>query len=330
VPIARQSGNYRLVVVSPVYDDAIAAAQLLGHLQRVFAASDVLLHVLFVDDGSPVPLTYQLHPPEIAPGVQVDILRLRRNVGHQRAIALGIAYVHEHIPCNGVLVMDADGEDRPEDAAQLVARCREQDNDRIIFAERTRRSESALFQFFYRVYQMLHWVLTGIRVRVGNFSVVPATHLPALVTLPALWNHYAAAVFQARLPHDSMPTTRAFRYNGRSKMNFVGLVIHGLQALSVFIDVVAVRLLIAVFLFACGCGAVLAVALLVRFNVGGIATMLVFALAVLLGSFSLTLGFLKQRNSLDFIPIRDYNFFVEALHPVSIPDEHAQLCGRGA
>ena len=84
------------------------------------------------------------------------------------------------------------------------------------------------------------------------------------------------------------------------------------------------------FLFACGCAALLAGAFLAHVQTGGIVTMLVFALAVLLGSFSLTLGFLNQRNSLDFIPIRDYNFFVEALHPVSIPDEHAQLCGRGA
>ena len=330
MPISRQSGSYSLVVVSPVYDDAASAAQLLGHLQRVFAQSDVKLHVLFVDDGSPVPLTYQLHPTEIAPGVELDVLRLRRNVGHQRAIALGIAYVHEHIPCNGVLIMDADGEDRPEDAAQLVALCREQDNDRIIFAERTRRSESALFQVFYRLYQMLHWVLTGIRVRVGNFSVVPATHLPALVTLPALWNHYAAAVFQARLPHDSVPTVRAHRYSGKSKMNFVSLVIHGLQAVSVFIEVVAVRLLIAVFLFAGGCAALLAAAFFAHMPMGGLVLMLVLSLAVLLGSFSLTLGFLKQRNSLDFIPIRDYNFFVETLHPISTSDEHAQLCGRGA
>jgi glycosyltransferase involved in cell wall biosynthesis len=328
--MTKQSSNYELVVVSPVYDDATAAAQLLGHLSRVFANSDVQLHVLLVDDGSSVPLTYQLHPPEIASGIHVDILRLRRNVGHQRAIALGIAYVHEHIPCNGVLIMDADGEDRPEDAVQLVARCREQDNDRIIFAERTRRSESVMFQFCYRIYQMLHWMLTGIRVRVGNFSVVPSSHLPALVTLPALWNHYAAAIFQARLPRDSMPSIRAPRYSGKSKMNFVSLVIHGLQALSVFIEVVAVRLLIAVFLFACGCGALLAAALITHTHAGGIATVLIFALAVLLGSFSLTLGFLNQRNNLDFIPIRDYNFFVEALHTVSISDEHAHLCGRRA
>ena len=313
-------------MVSPVYDDAASAQQLLQDLQRVFADTDVQLRVLLVDDGSPVPLTYQLHSePENA--LPVEILRLRRNVGHQRAIALGIAYVHENFVCDGMLVMDADGEDRVEDAVHLVARCREQDNDRIIFAERTRRSESSLFQTFYRCYQLLHWLLTGIRVRVGNFSVVPALHLPALVTLPALWNHYAAAVFQARLPRHSVPTRRGARSRGKSKMNFVSLVIHGLQALSVFIEVVAVRLLIAVFAFTAFCAALVLVASIANLHLGLAVGLLILALSLSLGCFCLTLGFLNQRNNLDFIPIRDYKFFVEALYTLSTSDERTHVCG---
>jgi hypothetical protein len=321
---ATSSGNaYRLVVVAPVYDDAAAAAQLLKHLERAFCGSDVDCRVLLVDDGSPVPLAQQL--PSSA-GAETQVLRLRRNVGHQRAIALGTAYVHEHVACDALLVMDADGEDRPEDAVRLVARCREQAGERIIFAERTRRSESAVFQIFYRLYQLLHCVLTGVRVRVGNFSVVPAARLGALVTMPALWNHYAAAIFQARLPRELVPTVRAPRYSGRSKMNFVALVVHGLQAISVFIEVVAVRLLLTVCFLACSCGALLVLTLAAPwFGVlaapawtpyvfGG---SLMVALCLALGCFALTLGFLAQRNSLDFIPVRDYRLFVESVHCVS-------------
>ena len=322
----KQAEVYRLVVVSPVYDDAAAAQQLLQYLQRVFAGSDVQLRILFVDDGSPVPLTYQLHAEEDN-SLPIEILRLRRNVGHQRAIALGTAYVHENFVCDGMLVMDADGEDRAEDAVSLVARCREQDNDRIIFAERTRRSESSLFQLFYRSYQLLHWLLTGVRVRVGNFSVVPSLHLPALVTLPALWNHYAAAVFQARLPRDLVPTRRGARYSGNSKMNFVSLVIHGLQALSVFIEVVAVRLLIAMFIFAGFCAALVLAASIVQLHLGLAIGLFVLALALALGCFCLTLGFLNQRNNLDFIPVRDYKFFVEGLYTLSTSDERTHVCG---
>jgi len=323
VTVADKNKPYSLVVVAPVYDDAAAATQLLTHLERAFSGAHVDLRVMLVDDGSPVPLIHQLQAPSES---RVEVLRLKRNVGHQRAIALGTAYVHEHVPCDAMLVMDADGEDRPEDAAELVKVCRAQAGERIIFAERTRRSESALFQVFYRCYQLLHWVLTGIRVRVGNFSVVPAGRLAALVTLPALWNHFAAAIFHARLPRALVPTIRGRRYTGMSKMNFVALVIHGLQAISVFIEVVTVRLLLTVCLLAGGCAALfgltlgaklwagLAAPLWVPYFFGGL---LVAALCLALGSFSITLGLLAQRNNLNFVPVRDYRLFVEGVHNMS-------------
>lgn len=313
------SAPCRLVVVAPVYDDAAAAARLLENLKSAFAGADVSLHVLLIDDGSPVPLAEQLQLP---PGATAEILRLRRNVGHQRAIALATAYVQEHVPCDAMVVMDADGEDRPEDAVALVDRCRDSSWQRIVFAERSRRSESALFQVFYRLYQLLHWMLTGVRVRVGNFSVVPASRLGALVTLPALWNHYAAAIFQARLPRELVPTARGARYSGGSKMNFVSLMVHGLQAISVFVEVVAVRLLLSVCFLSFGCAALLALALMTPFlSAIGAPAWTAYALAGLtfasicagLGSFSVTLGLLAQRNSLDFIPARDYAFFVEGV-----------------
>ena len=327
------------MVVAPVYDDAAAAARLLEHLQGAFAGADVSLRVLLIDDGSPVPLAVQLQLP---PGAKVEILRLRRNVGHQRAIALATAYVHQHFPCDAMVVMDADGEDRPEDAATLVAHCRASSWQRIVFAERSRRSESALFQVFYRLYQLLHWLLTGIRVRVGNFSVVPASRLGALVTLPALWNHYAAAVFQAKLPRELVPTVRGARYSGGSKMNFVSLVVHGLQAISVFMEVVAVRLLFSICLVSVGCAALLGLALATPFLAAvGAPAWTAYALGgftlasicVALGSFGVTLGLLAQRNSLDFIPARDYAFFVEGVCRLPAgsdaePEPHQDWRGR--
>ncbi len=317
--------QYRVTIVSPVYDDAEAASRLVEELSRVFDGTDFVLRVLFVDDGSPVPLAGQFGQYLLARTIPVGVLRLRRNMGHQRAIALGVAYAQEHIPCDALLVMDADGEDRPEEALRLLTHCRQQIGCNIIFAERTRRSESHLFQCFYHIYRGIHWVLTGISVRVGNFSVVPAVYLPALVTLPALWNHYAAAIFQARLPRESLPSTRGVRYKGDSKMQFVSLVMHGLQAISVFSDIVAVRLLIVACLAVCGCAGLLVVTLALLFQTSAVVTpwlplasagLLVFSSALALGCFTFALGFLAQRNSLDFIPVRDYRYFVEAVQTI--------------
>ena len=93
-------------------------------------------------------------------------------------------------------------------------------------------------------YRFVHLLLTGERVRVGNFSVIPRDLLRRLVAVSDLWNHYAAAVFHARIPYTTIPTTRGTRYAGASQMNFVALVTHGLSAMSVFGDRIGVRLLI--------------------------------------------------------------------------------------
>ena len=102
-----------------------------------------------------------------------------------------------------------------------------------------------MFRFFYHIYRVLHRALTGVSVRVGNFSILPATFLTTLVAMSELWNHYAAAVFRSKLPFTMIPVPRGTRIAGRSRMNFTALVSHGLSAISVFGDIVGVRLLVA-------------------------------------------------------------------------------------
>ena len=53
-------------------------------------------------------------------------------------------------------------------------------------------------------------VLTGRKVEVGNFSVLPWTLLERLVGVSEIWNHYAAAVYKARFPLVQVPVPRKF------------------------------------------------------------------------------------------------------------------------
>ena len=103
------------------------------------------------------------------------------------------------------------------------------DASRIVFAERTKRSEGWRFLLFYSVYLFLHRVLVGQRVRVGNFSVMKRECLESLCTSSELWNHYAASAFATRQPMSFVRTNRAIRLAGHSKMNFSALVTHGLS-----------------------------------------------------------------------------------------------------
>jgi hypothetical protein len=45
----------------------------------------------------------------------------RRNLGHQRAIAIGLGYLKATVPGKFLIVMDSDGQDRPEDVRRLLA-----------------------------------------------------------------------------------------------------------------------------------------------------------------------------------------------------------------
>ena len=204
---------------------------------------NVRLDVLLVDDGSVESCLSARFEAPFAVVRTVQVLRLRRNLGHQRAIAVGLVHIEETMPSEAVLVMDADGEDTPAGALQLI-RSFSASRARYWFAERARRVESLTFRAFYQVYKAVHRALTGISVRVGNFSILPRSYLGTLVVLAELWNHYAAAVFRSQLRFTMIPIPRGRRIAGTSRMNFVSLVTHGLSAVSVFADVVGVRLLI--------------------------------------------------------------------------------------
>jgi polyisoprenyl-phosphate glycosyltransferase len=134
---------------------------------------------------------------------------LRRNFGHQRAIAVALAYVQQKLPADAIVVMDADGEDRPEDIARLVEALENSPTPVKVFAERGRRIENLSFKLFYLCYRLMHWLLTGRKIRFGNFSLLPRWHLDSLVAYPELWNHYAAALIRSRLPYITIRADRA-------------------------------------------------------------------------------------------------------------------------
>jgi glycosyltransferase involved in cell wall biosynthesis len=318
----------QLLVAIPVFNDWESLNLLLKDLDGVLHEHRLSADVLIVDDGSTI-LPPRLLPDQPVRSIgRIEILHLRRNLGHQRAIAIGLAFIHSARPCGAVLIMDGDGEDRPGDVISLLDKYHEHAESKIIFAERTKRSESLPFRTLYFLYRMLHRMLTGLSVRVGNFSIIPFQCLTMLVVVSDLWNHYAAAVFKARVPYATVPTTRGHRLAGTPTMDFVGLVVHGLSALSVFGDIIGVRLLAAaVAVLVVGGLGIIAVAVTrfaTSFAIPGWATYtsgLLFLLLFQTAGLSLLLIFiiLSARATVTFIPIRDYQYFVKDVTEISAP-----------
>src|ERR1051326_8593861 len=193
-----------LIVLIPVYNDWLSLGLVLRQLDEV-AVERGWMEVVIVDDASTEEPDAKFCATGFSGLQKIVVLRLRRNLGHQRAISVGMVYVYQTYPDAVTVGMDSDGEDVPSDIPRLLAAFRDSNSRKIIFAERARRAEGLLFKFFYHFYKALHLALTGIRVRVGNFSVVPYSSLSSLVVISETWNHYAAAVLNARLPHAMVP-----------------------------------------------------------------------------------------------------------------------------
>ena len=314
----------RIVILIPVFNDWEAAALLLADLDSALAQYPLPAEVLFIDDGSTLPLPDAFAARQFTALRAVDILRLRRNLGHQRAIAVGLVHVYQNIPCRAVLVMDADGEDRPEDIRLLAERFNPE-NGCIVFAARAKRLEHPFFRFLYHVYRLVHRVLTGDPVRVGNFSMIPFESLAQLVVVPEIWNHYAAAVIRARLRFETIPISRGKRQAGKSKMNFIALLLHGLSAFFVYGDIVGARLLVGIALALLLEFAAVAVGLGLRFsaspNIGSLAVYLAVILGIILLQaipIALILVFtvIGSRSNISFLPIRDCPYFVSGVQRV--------------
>jgi len=234
------ASRHTLIVVTPVYEDADACARLFTDLAATFGTA---VFVVAVDDGS-VRQPLDIRTLEQA-GLEGEILRLRRNVGHQRAIAIGLARVSEHLrPDQRVVVMDADGEDVPSTIPALLAALEDPAVD-VVVARRQSRVETLRFKIFYAVYKRFFRTMTGRTIDFGNFMALKPAALQRLVSMQELSIHVAGAVLASRLRTRPCALDRGARYAGHSQMNFVGLALHGFKALMVFAEDVLVRVGIA-------------------------------------------------------------------------------------
>jgi polyisoprenyl-phosphate glycosyltransferase len=305
-------------ILIPLYNDWDALELLLSEIkERNSVELFNKLSFVVVDDCSSVPCNIQRFS-----GYNLSIIRLWRNVSHQKAIALGLAYLTQNVDFEKVIVMDSDGEDRPVDIQALYEASLPQP-DKIIFAKRSKRSEGLVFRLGYFIYKFLFGLLTGKTIEFGNFSILPFRQAQKLAYVSEIWNHFPGGIIRSKLPYTSIPIERGTRLAGKSKMNFVSLVLHGLSAVSVHLDTVAVRILIGslVMILLAGLGAVLV--LVIKFlspenaSPGWATTLVTASIIVILQAFlsSLFLIFtvLNYRTQKHFIPAKEYSDFIEKI-----------------
>lgn len=308
----------KIVIVTPVFNDWVAFGRVLEKLGALPELGQYELQVIAVDDCSSETPEDDDEWAKKGTITDVQIIRLACNLGHQRAIAVGLVAALEVEDMGAVVVMDSDGEDLPSDVPRLIAAWTEQPNS-IIVAKRGLRKEGPMFRIFYLFYKMIFRLLTGQTINFGNFSLLPSRAVEALTHNSAIWNNLGAAVSRSRLPYVRLQLNRGKRLAGQSRMSFVSLALHGVSAISVYAEVVLVRMVaisgILAALALIGGVIVVGVKLGTNLAIPGWASYLVASLAViflqavLLGAISV-FQLLNARSLKPFIPVLDASIFI--------------------
>jgi hypothetical protein len=230
---------------TPVYYDVPSFLKLRERIREVLPAGFTAQFHLLDDTAGEDAAVASLSLPD------VTVLAMPFNLGHQRALVYGQRCLLEDTrePCV-VVTLDGDGEDRPEDLPALLAEYQKFEKARpIVLAKRTRRRESFFFKAFYFLYKRAFRALTGTVIQTGNFAVAHSEAIAKIIFHPYFDLAYASTLFSVGSNLHFVPCPRGVRYEGRSKMNFSRLAIHGVRMLMPFTDRIAVRGVLAFSLF---------------------------------------------------------------------------------
>jgi len=304
------------IILCPLYNDEASFNQFAAAVEKLVGTMEGhRFSFLVVNDGT--------SGLSIHSSLPLTIIHLHRNIGHQKAIAIGLSHAHQQMDFDQIIVADCDGEDRPEDIVKLA---KQGDlSQGIVVAKRASRQEGTTFSLFYILYKLMFFILTGKRIAFGNFMLLPKKEVAVLVFHDEIWNHLAGAVLKSGLIYTSIKTHRGQRYAGESKMNFASLLLHGLGAIGVFIELIASRLLmlslLMILLSVIAIGIILFIkAFTTRAIPGWATTALSSTLIVLLQSFLLSLFtiflYLSFQGQRKFIPAHHYKDYVRDIETV--------------
>jgi len=228
----------KIIILIPLFNDWKSVSRLLKEIDHLTNNWDAKISILIINDASTEKrseLEFKFKKIKL-----VKILNMKKNTVHQRCIAAGLKYICKNEDFDRVIIMDADGEDRPEELNDFFKKIQEHPN-KTITGNRFKRSEGIIFKVLYEVHKLLTLIFTGKLIKFGNFSCLPKNHVEKLIQKPYLWNSYSSSVVKTINDRTFISSTRGLRYVLPSKMNFIALIFHSLAIISVFRNSVIIR-----------------------------------------------------------------------------------------
>ena len=221
----------KFIILIPIYNDWESLTKLLNNIGKIKKnIKGVQFDCVVVNDCSTIKNPEIKIPSEIN---SIKIIHMSKNKGHARCNAFGIKYLSKSPDFDYLILMDGDGEDRPEEIKLLVDKILLEPNKSVV-AKRVKRSEGPMFQMLYRFHKYLTLLSTGKLINFGNYSCLTKSDLKTLSTKASLWSSYSGSFKYNIKNYNEVNSIRGMRYFGPTQMSLFKLVIHSFSIIAVF------------------------------------------------------------------------------------------------
>ena len=216
----------KIAIILPCYNEESLILELNNSLVNNIKELPFKFDIIYINDGSTDNTSQKIKDLKCnSNNININLLNLHFNLGHQKAIYQGLLYLND-FKYDNILIMDSDGEDDPAAIKEIL----KYSDKHIVQVIRGKRSESILFKLFYGIYKFIFLILIGEKIDYGNFSLIKPQLAAAAVNNSFV--HLGAFLNNQKGTKHKVKWDRMKRINGNSKMNFKNLFYHGINSLT--------------------------------------------------------------------------------------------------
>ena len=228
----------KFIILFPVYNDWDSLWKLCEEINAEVKNLDADFSFLFINDASTEKRIN--FPTNLNKINSIKVINMKKNHLSGRCIAIGLQHIIKKENFDYVIVMDSDGEDKPEYILDIFKKISNFPNNTIL-ATRFRRNENIIYKFLYEFHKIITLVFTGNLIKFGNFVCLPKNHVNKLISEGSLWNSFSGTITKILKDKISIKTDRGKRYYGPSKTSYFKLIHHSFTIMSVFYKTIFLR-----------------------------------------------------------------------------------------
>ena len=219
------------IILTPTLNDWRSLSKLLLEIDKNILGLKGNFRVLIINDASTI--EPKLNLKNIKRLRKINIITLKKNLGSQKSICVGLKYLKKKKTKAIIVILDSDGEDNPKQIKKLINLAEKNPNS-IISANRLKRKENIFFKLLYKLHLLITFLFTGKYINFGNYCSFNSLNLKKLLSNANLWLACSAGVIKNCDSIKPYYVSRKKRYFDSSKAKFSFLFEHSLNIISVF------------------------------------------------------------------------------------------------